>query len=134
MVVRHSPGVRRVTLGGDKGSDAASFVADMRALSVMPHITQTTSGQRALDTGLRVTPAMKRQRTRKRIEEPWSTQNHRYPGDDLTFIRPKLGHHRDSRARHRSDRRAAAAAFTVALLGHPPEQVNRLVPGRHAVM
>ena len=33
MIVRHSPRVRRLTLGGDKSYDAASFVADMRALS-----------------------------------------------------------------------------------------------------
>ena len=33
MIVRRSPGVRRLTLGGDKGYDAASFVADMRALT-----------------------------------------------------------------------------------------------------
>ena len=37
MIVRRSPGVRRLTLGGDKGYDAASFVADMRALNVTPH-------------------------------------------------------------------------------------------------
>ena len=34
MIVRHSPGARRITLGADKGYDAASFVADMRALNV----------------------------------------------------------------------------------------------------
>jgi hypothetical protein len=32
MIVRHSPGVRRLTLAADKGYDAAAFVADMRAL------------------------------------------------------------------------------------------------------
>ena len=30
MIVRHSPGARRITLGADKGYDAAAFVADMR--------------------------------------------------------------------------------------------------------
>jgi hypothetical protein len=30
--VRNSPGVRRLTLGADKGYNAATFVADMRAL------------------------------------------------------------------------------------------------------
>jgi hypothetical protein len=30
MIVRHSPGACRITLGADKGYDAASFVADMR--------------------------------------------------------------------------------------------------------
>jgi hypothetical protein len=43
MIVRRLPGVRRLTLGGDKGYDAASFVADMRALNVTPHIAQNTS-------------------------------------------------------------------------------------------
>jgi hypothetical protein len=47
MIVRRSPGVRRLTLGGDKGYDAASFVADMRALNVTPHIAQNTSGRRS---------------------------------------------------------------------------------------
>ena len=32
MIVRHLPGVRRLTPGADKGYDAAAFVADMRAL------------------------------------------------------------------------------------------------------
>jgi hypothetical protein len=34
-------------LGGDKGHDAASFVVDMRALNVTPHIAQNTSGRRS---------------------------------------------------------------------------------------
>jgi hypothetical protein len=44
MIVRHSPGAGRITLGADKGYDAASFVADMRALNVTPHIAQYISG------------------------------------------------------------------------------------------
>jgi hypothetical protein len=44
MIVRHSPGAGRITLGADKGYDAASFVADMRALNVTPHIAQNISG------------------------------------------------------------------------------------------
>src|SRR6266498_414835 len=51
MIVRHSPGARRITLGADKGYDAAAFVADMRALNVTPHIAQNISGRRsAIDT------------------------------------------------------------------------------------
>ena len=61
MIVRHSPGVRRITLGGDKGYDAASFVADMRALNVTPHIAQNISGRRsAIDAAPRAIPATKR--------------------------------------------------------------------------
>ena len=48
MVVRYSPGAQRITLGADKGYDAASFVADMRALNVTPHIAQNISGSGAL--------------------------------------------------------------------------------------
>src|SRR5882672_969492 len=47
MIVRHSPGAQRLTLGADKGYDAASFVADMRALNVTPHIAQNISGRRS---------------------------------------------------------------------------------------
>ena len=73
MIVRHSPGVRRITVGGDKGYDAASFVADMRALNVTPHIAQNTSGRRsALDARTTRHPGYEAsQRTRKRIEEPF---------------------------------------------------------------
>jgi hypothetical protein len=64
MIVRHSPGARRITLGADKGYDAAAFVADMRAL---------ISGRRsAVDarTTRHVGYAVS-QRKRKRIEEPF---------------------------------------------------------------
>jgi len=44
MIVRHSPGANRITLGADKGYDAASFVAEMPALDVTPHIAQNISG------------------------------------------------------------------------------------------
>jgi transposase len=73
MIVRRSPGVRRLTLGGDKGYDAASFVADMRALNVTPHIAQNTSGRRsALDARTTRHPGYAAsQRIRKRIEEPF---------------------------------------------------------------
>ena len=50
MIVRGSPGVRRVTLGGDKGYDVASFIADMRALNVTPHIAQNTTAGTPLST------------------------------------------------------------------------------------
>ncbi len=73
MIVRHSPGVRRVTLGCDKGYDAASFVADMRALNVTPHIAQNISGRHsAIDSRTTRHPGYAvSQRKRKRIEEPF---------------------------------------------------------------
>jgi len=41
MIHRHSPGSsRRLTLGADKGFDAAGFVADLRKACVSPHAAQ----------------------------------------------------------------------------------------------
>jgi hypothetical protein len=73
MIVGPSPGVRRLTLGADKGYDAAAFVADMRALNVTPHIAQNISGRRsAIDARTTRHPGYAvSQQTRKRIEEPF---------------------------------------------------------------
>jgi len=73
MIVRHSPGARRITLGADKGYDAAAFVADMRALNVTPHIAQNVSGRRsAIDARTTRHPGYAvSQQKRKRIEEPF---------------------------------------------------------------
>ena len=41
MIHRHSPGsTRQLTLGADKGLDAAEFVADLRKACVTPHLAQ----------------------------------------------------------------------------------------------
>jgi transposase len=78
MLDRQSPGsTRRITLGADKGYDAASFVGELRRMAVTPHIarndTVTKTGKRrrsAIDgrttrhAGYAVS-----QRVRKRIEE-----------------------------------------------------------------
>lgn len=41
MIHRHSPGsTRRLTMGADKGYDAAGFVADLRKACVTPHVAQ----------------------------------------------------------------------------------------------
>src|SRR6056297_3271083 len=41
MIHRHSPGsTRRLTLGADKGYDAAGFVTDLRQACVTPHVAQ----------------------------------------------------------------------------------------------
>lgn len=41
MIHRHSPGsTRRLTLGADKGYDAAEFVTDLRQACVTPHVAQ----------------------------------------------------------------------------------------------
>src|SRR5882724_3635745 len=71
MIVRHSPGASRITLGADKGYDAAAFVADMRELNVTPHIAQNISGRRsAIDARTtRHGGYVVSQQKRKRIEE-----------------------------------------------------------------
>jgi Transposase DDE domain len=72
MIVRHSPGASRITLGADKGYDAASFVADMRALNITPHIAQNISGRRSVDARTTRHPGYAvSQQKRKRIEEPF---------------------------------------------------------------
>lgn len=41
MIHRHSPGsTRRLTLGADKGYDAAGFMSDLRQACVTPHVAQ----------------------------------------------------------------------------------------------
>jgi transposase len=60
-----------VTLGADKGYDAAEFVEDLRALNVRPHVAQNTSGRRsAIDRRTTRHPGYAlSQCIRKRIEE-----------------------------------------------------------------
>ena len=73
MIVRHSPGAQRITIGGDKGFDTADFVADMRALKVTPHVAQNTTGRRsAIDGRTTCHPGYEiSQQKRKRVEEPF---------------------------------------------------------------
>jgi transposase len=60
-----------ITLGGDKGYDAADFVEELRTLNVRPHVTRNTSGRRsAIDRRTTRHPGYgASQRIRKRIEE-----------------------------------------------------------------
>jgi IS5 family transposase len=62
---------RAVTLGADKGYDAAEFVEDLRALNVRPHVAQNTSRRRsAIDRRTTRHPGyVVSQCIRKRIEE-----------------------------------------------------------------
>ena len=73
MIVRHSPGAQRITVGGDKGFDTADFVADMRAFNVTPHVAQNTTGRRsAIDGRTTRHPGYEiSQQKRKRVEEPF---------------------------------------------------------------
>ena len=77
MITRQSPGSARITLGADKGYDAASFVGALRQMAVTPHIAKNDAMTR---TGKRRRSAVDgrttrhegyavSQRVRKRIEE-----------------------------------------------------------------
>lgn len=60
-----------ITLGADKGYDAADFAEELRAINVRPHVAQNTSGRRsAIDRRTTRHPGYAAsQRIRKRIEE-----------------------------------------------------------------
>jgi transposase len=62
---------RAITLGADKGCDAADFVEELRTINVRPHVARNTSGRRsAIDRRTtRHSGYAKSQRIRKRIEE-----------------------------------------------------------------
>ena len=67
---------RRITLGADKGYDAAEFASELRARNVTPHIAQNTTRRRSsIDarttrhTGYEIS-----QRKRKRVEEIFGWQ------------------------------------------------------------
>lgn len=45
MIVRRSPGSRRITVGGDKAFDTAELVGHLRQLHVTPHVAQNTSNR-----------------------------------------------------------------------------------------
>lgn len=72
MVHRHSPGsTRRLTLGADRGYDAAGFVSDLRQACVTPHVAQKSrysaiDGRTTRHAGYALS-----QRHRKKIEEPF---------------------------------------------------------------
>jgi transposase len=59
-----------ITLGGDKGFDAADFVMELREINVTPHIAQNTTRRSAIDGRTTRHPGYAAsQRIRKRIEE-----------------------------------------------------------------
>ncbi|HKO58212.1 MAG TPA: IS5 family transposase [Thermoanaerobaculia bacterium] len=62
---------RRVTIGADKGYDAAEFVMEVRELNAVPHVAQNTAGRRSAIDGrtTRHPGYAASQRIRKRIEE-----------------------------------------------------------------
>jgi len=62
---------RAITLGADRGYDAADFVEELRTLNVRPHVAQNTSRRRSAIDGrtTRHPDHAASQRIRKRIEE-----------------------------------------------------------------
>ncbi len=61
---------RPVTLGADRGFDAADFVNELRTLNVRPHVAQNTTRRSAIDgRTTRHASYEASQRIRKRIEE-----------------------------------------------------------------
>ena len=73
MVVRHSPGSGRLTLGADKAYDVHEFVDDLRDLNITPHIAQnTTNRTSAIDARTTRHPGYAiSQQKRKLTEEPF---------------------------------------------------------------
>ena len=72
MIHRHAPGsTRKLTLGADKGYDAAEFVADLRKACVTPHVARKSrysaiDGRTTRHEGYALS-----QKHRKQIEEPF---------------------------------------------------------------
>jgi Transposase DDE domain len=73
MIVRYSPGAKRITVGADKGFDSADFVADMRDFNVTPHVAQNSSHRRSAIDGRTTRHAGYgiSQQKRKQVEEPF---------------------------------------------------------------
>jgi hypothetical protein len=64
-------GMKRVTVGGDKGYDAREFVGQMKELNVTPHVAQNVSRRRSAVDGrtTRHEGYWVSQRRRKLVEE-----------------------------------------------------------------
>jgi transposase len=71
MIQHRADRPRAITLGADKGYDAADFVEELRTMNVRPHVAQNTSRRRsAIDGRTTRHPGYgMSQRIRKRIEE-----------------------------------------------------------------
>jgi transposase len=70
MIAPRAERPQAVTLGGDKGFDAADFVMELREINVTPHIARNTSRRSAIDRRTTRHPGyVASQRIRKRIEE-----------------------------------------------------------------
>ena len=69
MIEKHADRPRAITLGADKGYDAADFVNELRSMNVRPHVARRLRGS-AIDRRTTRHPGYAAsQRVRKRIEE-----------------------------------------------------------------
>ena len=72
MIHRHAPGsTRKLTLGADKGYDAADFVANLRKACVTPHVAQKSQYSAIDGRTTRHEGYALSQKHRKKIEEPF---------------------------------------------------------------
>lgn len=70
VVGSYADGPQAITLGGDKGYDAADFVMELREINVTPHIARSTTQRSAIDgRTTRHSGYGASERVRKRIEE-----------------------------------------------------------------
>jgi transposase len=70
MIEPHADRPVAVTLGADKGYDAADFVNELKTMNVRPHVAQNTTRRSAVDARTTRHPGYAAsQRARKRIEE-----------------------------------------------------------------
>lgn len=70
MIEPYADRPEAITLGGDKGFDAADFVMELREINVTPHIARNTTRRSAIDGRTTRHPGYAAsQRIRKRIEE-----------------------------------------------------------------
>lgn len=70
MIERRADRPTAVTLGADKGYDAADFVNELRSMNVCPHVARNTTRRSAIDgRTTRHAGYVASQRIRKRIEE-----------------------------------------------------------------
>jgi transposase len=70
-MVAERPGQHRITLGADKNYDTKDFVADLRQLTVTPHVAQNITNRRSAIDGRTTRHASYAvsQQVRKRVEE-----------------------------------------------------------------
>ena len=70
MIEPYADRATPITLGGDKGFDAADFIMELREINVTPHVAQNTTRRSAIDRRTTRHPGYDiSQRVRKRIEE-----------------------------------------------------------------